>query len=98
VNWYDEYCKEFGYSAKSGRRGERDADRLKRRVEKAGTLSKYDLSSFTDRDSAESHLEDKAVGMYGSFGFMLFQILISWVIRRILDNYFGAKDDNSSNG
>jgi|APGre2960657404_1045060.scaffolds.fasta_scaffold40335_3 hypothetical protein len=98
VNWYEEYCKEFGYSAKSGRRGERDAERMKRRVEKAATLSKEDLSSFTDRASAEAHLEDKAVGMYGSFGFMLFQALISWVIRRILDSYFGAKNDNSSNG
>jgi hypothetical protein len=38
VNWYEEYCKEFGYSAKSGRRGERDAERMKRRVEKAATL------------------------------------------------------------
>jgi hypothetical protein len=53
-------------------------------------LAEEDLSSFTDRDSAESHLEDKAVGMYGSFGFMLFQILISWVIRKILDSYFGS--------
>lgn len=98
MNWYDEYCKEFGYSAKSGRRGERDADRLKRRVEKAATLAKEDLSSFTDRASAEAHLEDMAVGMYGSFGFMLFQALISWVIRRILDSYFGAKNDNSGIG
>jgi hypothetical protein len=96
VNWYEEYCKEFGYQAKPGRRGERDADRLKRRVEKAGTLSKEDLSSFTDRVSAEAHLEDKAVRMYGSFGFILFQALISWVIRRILDSYFGSKDDNNS--
>jgi hypothetical protein len=98
VNWYEEYCKEFGYSAKSGRRGERDAERMKRRVEKAATLSKEDLSSFADRASAEAHLEDKAVGMYGSFGFMLFQALISWVIRRILDGYFGAKNDNNSIG
>ena len=96
MDWYEEYCKEFGYSAKPGRRGQRDADRLKRRVEKAATLSKEDLSSFTDRVSAEAHLEDKAVGMYGSLGFMLFQALISWVIRRILDSYFGAKNDNSS--
>lgn len=95
MDWYEEYCKEFGYSAKPGRRGQRDADRMKRRVEKASTLSKEDLSSFTDRASAEAHLEDKAVGMYGSLGFMLFQVLISWVIRRILDNYFGGRDDNS---
>ena len=98
MNWYEEYCKEFGYQARPGRRGERDADRLKRRVEKAATLSKEDLSSFTDRVSAEAHLEDKAVGMYGSLGFMLFQALISWVIRRILDSYFGAKNDNSGIG
>ena len=90
MNWYDEYCKEFGYSAKAGRRGERDAERLKRRVERAATLEKEDLSSFTDRTSAEAHLEDKGVGMYGSFGFMLFQVIISWVIRKILDSYFGA--------
>ena len=98
MNWYEEYCKEFGYSAKPGRKGERDADRLRRRVEKASTLSKEDLSSFTDRVSAESHLEDKAVQMYGSFGFMLFQALISWVIRRILDSYFGVTNDNSGGG
>jgi hypothetical protein len=95
VDWYEEYCKEFGYSAKPGRRGQRDADRLKRRVEKAATLSKEDLSSFTDRASAEAHLEDKAVSMYGSFGFMLFQALISWVIRKILDSYFGSQNDNN---
>jgi hypothetical protein len=90
VNWYDEYCKEFGYCAKPGRRGERDADRLRKRIEKISVLAEEDLSSFTDRDSAEAHLEDRAVGMYGSFGFMLFQVLISWVIRKILDSYFGA--------
>lgn len=98
MNWYDEYCKEFGYQAKPGRRGERDADRLRRRIEKAATLSKENLSSFTDRASAEAHLQNKAIQMYGSFGFMLFQIIISWVIRRILDSYFGGNDDDSSNG
>jgi hypothetical protein len=96
VNWYDEYCKEFGYSAKPGRRGERDAARLKQRIEKVATLSKEDLSSFTDRHQAEAHLEDKAVQMYGSFGFLLFNALISWVIRRILDSWFGTKDGNNS--
>ena len=96
MDWYSEYCNDFGYSAKPGRRGERDADRLRRRVEKIATLSKEDISSFTVRSAAEAHLEDKAIQMYGSFGFMLFEILISWVIRRILDSYFGEDNDNKS--
>lgn len=98
MNWYEEYCKEFGYQAKPGRRGERDADRLRRRIEKAATLSNENLTSFTDRASAEAHLQNKAIQMYGSFGFMLFQIIISWVIKRILDSYFGGNDGDSSNG
>lgn len=91
-NWYLDYCRDNGIPIKYGK--ERDAHErsLRRQYNRARSLEKEDLSSFTSREDAQKHLlqksEEMTVGMTG-LELLIFQSIIGWLIKKLLDRVFG---------
>jgi hypothetical protein len=68
--------------------------RRKRAFEKALILEKHDLSQYANRHDAEIGLKaqaDEMVAGAGGIFFSVFSAVLLWIIRKLLDNYFGVK-------
>lgn len=91
--WYEEYCRDHHIPVKYGKERERHEQKLRRAVAKASELEKVDLSGLS-REEAEAKLvaksEEMTVGMAG-LSLLLFQAVIGWLVRRLLDKYFEVK-------
>jgi hypothetical protein len=64
----------------------------KHRIEE---LVKQAKDQGLNKRQAERHVRlclDEETHVYGSFVFLILQALISWLIRRILNNYFNDED------
>lgn len=91
-DWYLQYCKDHKITVQYGKARQWHENSLRRSINKASVLEQEDLSKFQTREEAEAHLVSKSQDMtFGMAGItlLLFQAILGWIIRKLLDESFG---------